>query len=201
MKTLKFFSKTDLFKYLSKEIKNKTLLIAGGRVLKKFIKYILDHSIKISNKIILSDERIVNLKSNFRNDKTIKKLLIKNDLLNKKNFINYKLPHYKKSYIIKINNILKKTTPDVAVLSIGSKGHIAGIFDLSSRSLVNMNNFNYYLSKYKKPKNRVSCTCKYINKSKKIILLVKKKNLNDLKNFKKKFSKKISLKKVTLIEV
>ena len=187
IKSINFKEKKALFVFLEKKINNKILLIAGGRIIKQFIKYLSSNSVLISKKLILTDERLVNLNSNFRNDKIIKKLLIKKKLLNKKNFINYKKHNYDFKYLRKFNDNVKNIIPDLAILSLGSEGHIAGIFNLKEKHFKNEKMFNFYHSDNKKPKNRISCSDKYIKKSKKLFLIVRKEK-NDLKIFEKKYA-------------
>lgn len=131
----------------------------------------------------LSDERCVSLTSKFCNYKMIKKSLLKN---NKNKF-------YKINSNILLNGnyekLLKKKI-NILLISVGSDGHIASIFDNSSMLKKNNNALARVKCK-KKPSWRITITPKIISLVEKIIVLApgKKKFLifKQIKEKKKNF--------------
>ena len=194
-----FYNKRSLFFYLTEKILINNTLIAGGRTLKKFIEYLSKNKVRVKKNIILTDERIVNKNSNFRNDKIIKNLLVKKKLINPRNFFHYDEEIKSAKYLKYFNNKIKYVEPDISILSIGAKGHIAGIFKIDKSFYIKNYYFNFFTSSFKIPKNRISCNINYINKCKKIYIIAKKNDYKNYVSFKRSMCYNIIKKKVEFL--
>ena len=174
----KFPNKLQLFKKLVSIIKNnkEPLLISGGNTIKELFKNL---NTKITNIILLSDERLVKSNSKIRNSYFFERMIRKKYIL-KKNFIYYKSSKVNYKELESINRRIKKIKFKFAILSLGSYGHLASIFKL------NKEKFDYYSinDSPKFPKSRVTVSLRKIKKCSKIIIIASKKNkINEIKNF------------------
>lgn len=173
-----FQNKLQLFKKLIYIIKSnkEPFIISGGNTIKELFKNL---NTKITNTILLSDERLVKSNSKIRNSFFFKKLMLKRYIL-KKNFIYYKSSKVNYKELENINKRIKQIKFKFAILSLGSSGHLASIFKL------NKERFDFYLinNSPKFPKSRVTVSLKKIKKCNKIIIIASKKNkINEIKNF------------------
>jgi 6-phosphogluconolactonase/glucosamine-6-phosphate isomerase/deaminase len=167
-------------------------IISGGSTIKDIFKY-LDQ--KINNTILLSDERLVKNSSKLRNDFFFNNLIKKKYIL-KENFISYKLSRVSKSNLHKINNKIKKINFKLAILSLGSNGHFASIFNLEKK----VDDYYFINNSPKLPKLRVTVSLEKIKRCNKIIFIASYKNKKkEIKNFyKNKLIKFLGFKKVKL---
>tara|TARA_B100000242_G_C42989964_1_gene459546 strand:+ start:458 stop:1057 length:600 start_codon:yes stop_codon:yes gene_type:complete len=175
---------------------NSNVIISGGNTLKKLFNKSnkFKKQIKIKN-LLLADERLVNLKSRYRNDLYFKTFLKKRIIICK-NFYYYKKENYNEKYLKSFSNKISKIHFDTCLLSLGSNCHVASIFDYNIST-----NLNYFFvdNSPKKPKKRVSISPKLIIDSNKIIIVAqrtkRRKEINDIFkiNFFKKLRKKIIL--------
>lgn len=173
--------------------KEKTI-ISGGNTIKYLLK---NYNGKIYNKkILISDERLVNVNSKLRNDLFFKKL-VKKKILKAEQIISYKYGEFDHKKIINFSNKIKRISFSNAILSLGSKGHFASIFHLNKE----INDFYFINNSEKFPKKRVTVSLKKILKCKKIFFLAsRKKRADEIKNFKKnKLIKQLGMRKVSLI--
>lgn len=102
----KFPNKLQLFKKLVSIIKNnkEPLLISGGNTIKELFKNL---NTKITNIILLSDERLVKSNSKIRNSYFFERMIRKKYIL-KKNFIYYKSSKVNYKELESINRRIKK---------------------------------------------------------------------------------------------
>ena len=189
-----FANKLALLKNLISIIKDKNnpFIISGGSTIKEIFKY-LDQ--KIINTILLSDERMVNLNSNLRNDKFFKEL-IKKKLIKKEKFIHYNQSLLNNSKLLDFNRRIERTKFKFAILSLGTNGHIASIF----KKKIELSNYYFIDDAVKFPKKRLTVSLEKLKECKTIYLIasIKKKN-KEIKNFNKnKLINYIGLKKVKL---
>jgi 6-phosphogluconolactonase/glucosamine-6-phosphate isomerase/deaminase len=193
-----FASKKLAFNYIYEYLKKNSgnLIISGG----KSIKGLLNSKIKYLNlndrKILLSDERLVKKNSNLRNDKVFYNL-IKKKIIKKKNFFNYEKEYYDEKYIKNFSTRIKKINFKIAIMGLGSNGHIASIFNDTYKS----SKIFYNVTKSpKRPKNRVTVSINKIKKTHKIFLLANKKTKKkEIKNFNKNNIIKVLKKNIELI--
>jgi len=191
-------NKSKLFNYLYKKFfcKNQNILISGGSSIKSILYEAVKKSKKINSKLILADERLVSLNSNLRNDIFFKGL-IKKKILKKKNFINYNYKFYSKKKIDKLNDRVKKMTINVAIMGLGSNGHVASIFNLKNK---NLSNFYLINNSPKIPRSRITISLKNIHKCKNIILVAAKKNKEkEIRNIRNNSLLKNNLRKLKLL--
>lgn len=187
-------SKKEILLELEKIFKRKSpIIISGGNTIKQLLK---DYNQKIHNKkILISDERLVKTTSKLRND-IFFKTLIKKKNLKSKQIINYKLGIFDKKEINSLSNKIKKIKFYCAILSLGSNGHFASIFDINQE----FNSFYFINNSTKFPKNRVTVSLKKISESNKIYFIASRKNKKkEIESFRNnKFIKKINKKKIFL---
>lgn len=189
-----FANKLALLKNLISIIKDKNdpFIISGGNTIKEIFKY-LDQ--KIINTILLSDERMVNLNSNLRNDKFFKEL-IKKKLIKKEKFIHYNQSLLNNSKLLDLNRRIEGTKFKFAILSLGTNGHIASIF----KKKIELSNYYFIDDAFKFPKKRLTVSLEKLKECKTIYLIasIKKKN-KEIRNLNKnKLINYIGLKKVKL---
>lgn len=173
--------------------KKKPIIISGGNTIKQLL---LNYDKKIYNKkILVSDERLVKITSKLRNDIFFKKL-IKKKILKSDQIINYKLDVFEQKEIDDLSIKINKSKFYAAILSLGSNGHFASIFDTQER----LENFYFIDDSPKFPKKRLTVSLKKISECNKIYFIASRKNKkNEIKNFtKNKFIKKIDKKKIVL---
>ncbi len=161
---------------LSKKLKNKkqiNILITGGSTAKNLYKFwFRNNSIFIGKKIkfFLSDERIAPVKSRFSNYGYIKKNLnFNNKSIKFKICTFFKNNKNRKLQIKKYNKSLPDFF-DFAILSSGSDGHLASIFNNDKKTLSSNKKIEFSYSP-KKPQHRITLTPKYIQKSKNLIIM------------------------------
>ena len=187
-------SKKEILLELEKIFKRKSpIIISGGNTIKQLLK---DYNQKIHNKkILISDERLVKTTSKLRND-IFFKTLIKKKKLKSKQIINYKLGIFDKREINSVSNKIKKIRFYCAILSLGSNGHFASIFDINQE----FDSFYFINNSTKFPKNRVTVSLKKISESNKIYFIASRKNKKkEIESFRNnKFIKKIKKKKIFL---
>ena len=187
-------SKKEILLELEKIFKRKSpIIISGGNTIKQLLK---DYNQKIHNKkILISDERLVKTTSKLRND-IFFKTLIKKKNLRSKQIINYKLGIFDKREINSLSNKIKKIRFYCAILSLGSNGHFASIFDINQE----FDSFYFINNSTKFPKNRVTVSLKKISESNKIYFIASRKNKKkEIESFRNnKFIKKINKKKIFL---
>tara|TARA_B110000503_G_scaffold131768_1_gene206840 strand:- start:1503 stop:1991 length:489 start_codon:yes stop_codon:yes gene_type:complete len=151
---------------------------------------------KINCKLILSDERLVSLNSNLRND-VFFKYLIKKKILKKNNFLNYNYKSYSHRKISKLNSRVKKIRINNAIMGLGKDGHLASIFNLDYSD---QSNFYLINNSPKIPRARITIALKNIHKCKNIILIASKKNkAKEIKNIRNNKLLKNNLKKLKLL--
>lgn len=168
--------------FLKKTKKEKNLILCGGSTIKKILLYLDKKNNFLGKKILLSDERLVKKNSNFRNDNFYYKI-IRRRLITYKDFINYKFAYQSNKELKRLNETTDKINFSSCLLSLGSKGHIAGIFDNKKKIKTNFY-FSYSLDK--KPKNRVTISINKLLKCKKIYIVVDlKRRMYELKTFKR----------------
>ena len=187
-------SKKEILLKFEKIFKRKSpIIISGGNTIKQLLK---DYNQKIHNKkILISDERLVKTTSKLRND-IFFKTLIKKKNLRSKQIINYKLGIFDKREINSLSNKIKKIRFYCAILSLGSNGHFASIFDINQE----FDSFYFINNSTKFPKNRVTVSLKKISESNKIYFIASRKNKKkEIESFRNnKFIKKIKKKKIFL---
>ena len=174
--------------------KKKPIIISGGNTIKKILN---NYNKKIFNKkILISDERLVKTTSKLRNDFFFKKL-IKKRLIKPNQIISYKLSTFNKQELQKFNTKIKKIKFYYALLSLGSKGHFASIFNNNKKA----DDFYFINNSPKFPKNRVTVSLKKISKTNKIYFIASRKNKKkEIRNFKSnKLLKNINKNKITLL--
>lgn len=167
-------------------------IISGGNTIKSLFKNL---NIPLNNKILLSDERLVKRSSNLRNDKFFKKL-IKKKLIKKNSFIHYNSSIFNKLELLRLNKKIQNIHFKYAILSLGSNGHFASIFNTQQ------NKQNYYLIKNspKFPSKRVTISLEKLKLCEQIYLICSLKNKKkEIQNYhKNKLMKKIGLRKFKL---
>ena len=173
-----FINKKLIYQKILSKIKenNPAFIISGGNTIKEIFKY-LDQ--KINNYILLSDERLVKKESKLRNDYFFYKLIEKN-YISKKKFFAYdsSVIDYKK--LNNFNSQIEKINFNLAILSLGSNGHFASIFDKKKI----LNSYYFIDNSPKFPKSRVTVSLEKLKKCKQIIFVASKKNKkNEIKNF------------------
>jgi len=189
-----FTNKRAVYQQIIKVInKNKKpFIISGGNTIKSIFKYLNQ---KINNIILLSDERLVKKNTNLRND-TFFKNLIKKKYISKKKFLSYNSSNLTSENLTKINKQIKKINFTLAILSLGSNGHFASIFQFKNKT----DNYYYIDDSPKFPKSRVTISLKKIKKCNKIIFIASLENKKkEIKNFyKNKLIRFLGFKKVDL---
>jgi 6-phosphogluconolactonase len=193
-KVIHFKNKLELINRVQ-EILNKKdpIIISGGTTIKSILK---DYRRKInSRKILLSDERLVNVNSKLRNDNFFKKL-VKKKIIKLNQLIHYSLGEINKEEIKKLSNKTKEIKFHHSVLSLGNNGHFASIFD----TYQNCENYSLITNSPKYPKKRVSISLKKISECKKIYFIAsRKKRKYEIENFfQNKLLKNIDKKKIFL---
>ena len=144
--------------------KKSPIIISGGNTIKQLLR---NYNQKIHNKkILISDERLVKTTSKLRNDIFFKKL-IKKKILKSDQIINYKLSIFNKKEINSLSNKIKKIKFYDAILSLGSDGHFASIFDINQE----FDSYYFINNSTKFPKNRVTVSLKKISESNKIYFI------------------------------
>ena len=151
----KFTNKKQLNSFVINEINKKyskrkeiNYIISGGNSLKTLISNL--GNIKCNQNIILSDERIVEIDSKNSNMNMLKKVIPFSSLKGKQIKL-IELPVNltkisKKNLLINMEEKIKKIKKiDFAILSIGSDGHFASIFDNKN----DINNKNYLITRKK----------------------------------------------------
>ena len=189
-----FKSKKEALNVIKKKFLKKTpIIISGGKTIKKILQ---NFKGKIRNKkVLISDERLVNVNSKLRNDYFYKKL-IKKKILKKNQLINYRFDDYNKVELNKISYQIKKIKFEDSILSLGSKGHFASIFNFDD-----LKKDYYYINNSPKfPKKRVTVSLRKISESKNIFFIASRSEKKlEIQNFKKnKLINKINNKKITL---
>ena len=189
-----FKNKKEILTQIRKIFKKKSpIIISGGNTIKEILK---NYNEKIHNKkILLSDERLVKITSKLRNDFFFKKL-VKKKIIRSNQIINYKLSYFDKKEIKSLSEKIKKIKFQNAILSLGSNGHFASIFDNKQE----FDDFNFINNSPKFPKRRVSVSLLKISKSNKIYFLASRKTKkNEIKNFyNNKLIKNLDRKKIIL---
>ncbi len=167
-----FSSKKLAFDYISAylETHQGNIIFSGGSSIKKLFNIKLDNLNLQNRKILLSDERLVNKKSNLRNDNFFYDL-IKKKYIKKTNFLNYKKEYYDKKYIKVFSKKIQNINFKIAIMGLGSNGHIASIFD---DNYVGNDTFYNVTTSPKLPKNRVTISINKIGQADKIFLLANK---------------------------
>ncbi len=124
------------------------------------------------------------------------KKLIKKKFIKKNNFFSYRPSYLDNEELIKFNKKIKLINFKLAILSLGSRGHFASIFEL------NKTNEAYYAieDSPKFPKSRATVSLNKIQKCEKIIFIASKKNKKkEIKDFyKNRLIKFLGYKKVYL---
>ena len=151
----KFTNKKQLNSFVINEINKKyskrkeiNYIISGGNSLKTLISNL--GNIKCNQNIILSDERIVEIDSKNSNMNMLKKVIPFSSLKGKQIKL-IELPVNltkisKKNLLINMEEKIKKIKKiDFAILSIGSDGHFASIFDNKN----DINNKNFLINRKK----------------------------------------------------
>ena len=188
-----FYRKTEILKKINEILQDESpLIISGGSTIKQILK---KYNNRINNKkVLLSDERLVKSTSKLRNDFFFKKL-IQRKILKSRQLINYKPDNYNKKEINKISKKIKIIKFKYALLSLGSNGHFASIFEINNKR----SDFYFINNSPKFPKKRVTVSLQKISKCKKIYFLAHRKiKRKEIKNFYnnrliKKFKKKVEL--------
>lgn len=188
-------NKKEVITKLSCIFKNKSpLIISGGRTIKVILN---NYKFKIYNKkILISDERLVKNSSKLRND-LIFKNLVREKRINLSQLINYKLSYLNKNELNIFSKKIEKISFMYAILSLGSNGHFASIFDV-----INIEKSYYFLNNSPKfPKKRVTVSLNKLSKCKKIYFLASRKNkTKEIKNFNKNsLIRKLPKKKLILL--
>ena len=170
------------------------LIISGGRTIKVILN---NYKFKIHNKkILISDERLVKNSSKLRNDLFFKNL-VKEKRINLSQLINYKLSYYNKNKLKIFSKKIEKIRFMYAILSLGSNGHFASIFDE-----INIKKGYYFLNNSPKfPKKRLTVSLNKLSKCKKIYFLASRRNkTKEIENFNKNnLIKKLPKKKLILL--
>ena len=169
-------------------------MLTGGKDIQLILKEKKFVNSISKKKIILSDERLID-KIKFQNQNIYRKKKISIYL----NFLSF-LKNNKYQILENIKQLKKKIDlPEIAILGIGSDGHILSIFnnnDFKKKSMIiktKKNNENFY---------RASFSINYVEKIKKIYFIInfenKVKFLNNMFNNRSIFYKFLKLKKNNL---
>ena len=161
----------NVFIFLSEILSEyQIVLISGGNSIKRiFNKSSNKEIIKKSRKIILSDERIYNnLNDNRTNYYGLKRTFLSKFKFLKLEFIYFSLGKEDKLIAQNSYSNIKNKIPEVAVLSLGSDGHICSIFRFSESK-----SYNKYIDivSPKRKVKRVTVNTNYLKKIKKIYLI------------------------------
>ena len=147
--------------------KKQNIILTGGKTAKEIYKKIKINRFNKKNDYFFSDERCVKKNSFNSNYYLVKKYLFKNSIKNIR--LNRIEAHNKnKKKIIKNYIMILPKKIDFALLSLGSDGHIASIFNLKNKDFKK----EYFYQK-KKPFNRISLGNKIIKKTQNFLILVK----------------------------
>tara|TARA_A100001035_G_scaffold279268_1_gene280195 strand:- start:1124 stop:1804 length:681 start_codon:yes stop_codon:yes gene_type:complete len=162
----------NVFIILSKILSEyQVVLVSGGNSIKRiFNKSSNKETIKKSIKIILSDERIYsNLDDNRTNYYSLKKTLFSKFKFLKLEFIYFSLGKGDKIIAQSSYLKIKDKIPKVAILSLGSDGHICSIFKFSENR-----RYNKYIDivNPKRKVKRITINTNYLKKIKKIYFIV-----------------------------
>ena len=171
-----------LFHYLNKR---NNVILSGGSTIKILINKMIKKNKKLSFKnLLLSDERLVSLRSNLRNDLYFKNL-IKCNKINVNNFLHYNFSKFHKKKLSFLSNKIVRLKFDLCLLSLGKDCHIASIFDIKDKT-IHEYGFYYLDSSPKKPKKRVTISKELIKKCSKIFIVAdSSKKYDEIKNIKK----------------
>lgn len=186
--------KKQAIEFILKTIKKKSnIILSGGQTIQSLFKFLdANHNLR-TNKILISDERLVKFNSKYRNDNFFKKL-IKKKIINRNFFFNFRSQFNNQSYLKYFNKKISKINFKYAILGLGKNMHIASIFDSKN---INEKKFFFVYNSPKKPKKRVTISINLLLKCNKIIILVnKKKRLKEIFNFKKSKIYKLLKKKI-----
>lgn len=174
----KFKNLKELKKKISIILQNKNpIIISGGNTIKNIFN---NYNKKISNKILISDERLVKTSSKLRNDLFFKKL-VKKKIINSKKIMSYNLGYLDKKFLKNFSKRVEKTYFHFAILSLGKMGHFASIFEFDQYQ---DGDFYYVNNSPKFPRERVTVSLKKISKCKKIYFIASEKNKKkEIKDF------------------
>ena len=179
----------DVHQLLKKNKLIKNIFLSGGESLNIIKNNLSVLNLKRKSNIYLTDERVTSNKS-YLNSNKFKKIRIKK--INFKD--NFNLNNLKN--LNQIDKLMPKKN-FISILGVGEDGHIASIFNTREKLVLNKsmiltkrNNEDFF---------RISITCEYLSKSKKIFLIFSnKKKMKQIKNkntiiykFLKKNNKKI----------
>ena len=179
----------DVRGLLKKEKSIKNIFLSGGKSLNIIKNNLSILNLRRKSDIFLTDERITLTKS-YLNSIKFRKIKIKKVIF-KDNFNINNLKNFKK-----INNSMPKKN-FISILGVGEDGHIASIFNLKEKLVLNK---SMILTKRSDEDFlRISLSYEYLSKSKKIFLIFSnRKKMKQIKNkntivhkFFKKNSKKI----------
>ncbi len=179
----------DVRGLLKKEKSIKNIFLSGGKSLNIIKNNLSILNLRRKSDIFLTDERITKNKS-YLNSIKFRKIKIKKVIF-KDNFNINNLKNFKK-----INNSMPKKN-FISILGVGEDGHIASIFNLKEKLVLNK---SMILTKRSDEDFlRISLSYEYLSKSKKIFLIFSnRKKMKQIKNkntivhkFFKKNSKKI----------
>ena len=188
-----FKNKKQILSKILSTVNNEPFIISGGSTIKNIFNNL---NIKLNNIILLSDERLVKINSNLRNDLFYKKLISKG-LIKEKKFIHYKWPTLNKTQLSSFNKKINEIKFNYAILGLGSNGHIASIFNASKKKT------NYHLieNSPKFPKRRLTISLKKLKMCKRIYLIASFKNKKkEIRSYyKNNLVKEIGFKKIKLL--
>ena len=178
-----YLKKKQAIEYILKTIKKKSnIILSGGQTIQSLLKYLNANNNLRTNKVLLSDERLVKFNSKLRNDIFFKKL-IKKKIITKKFFFNFNSEFNNQKYLTYFNKKISKIIFKFAILGLGKNNHVASIFDTRN---INKKNFFFVHNSPKKPKDRVSVSINLLLKCNKIIIVANKyrrlKEINNLEN-------------------
>ncbi len=176
IKNLSIIFKKEIFKK-----KNRKILLTGGNTFKQIYSNININpkSNHLKKKLFFVTDERINVKLKDTNFKNIKKNFFKNKNIKIFFYFNFKDNNIKNS-LKKYSSLLPKA-PDLVFLSLGSGGHVASIFKNSN--LLEIKQKLGFKKKSKFMGARISISMNYINRSKKIILVVGSNKSYELKNF------------------
>lgn len=168
-----------------KEITNKkkaNLLISGGNTLNNFLKKI-SKDLKLLQlvKIYLTDERLVR-KSSYSSNQRRVSFYLKNSKKRKKNYhliLDKSVSSMKMDFLKKINLLYPSYEKfPLAIMGVGSDGHIASIFHTDSYTKKSYKNF-FIVNKKGEKYDRASLNLNYLSKLPNIIFIIQdlKKNI------------------------
>ena len=164
--------------------KEYNIMITGGESIKLFYPFLKKVFCKLNKKInyLISDERLV------KNNSLKNSTNIKNFFLYKKNYHNFIFYDLKKKNIV-TNNYINLEKLDIILLTLGSDGHYASIFQDTS----NKNTPQKFIITQKKSEKfrRISISPYLIKKNKNIIIVIFGKQRMEIlkknKNYKQSF--------------